>query len=508
MFELGAKVGDYQILEKIGSGGMATVYRARHERLERDVAIKVLHPTFLHEAAFVARFEREAKIIARLDHPNIVGVYDFGEDGEQPYLVMQYVDGQTLKHYFVRHGLSLDGIAAVMSDLAAGLDYAHRQGVLHRDIKPSNMLIDREGRACLTDFGLARILQAGESTISVDMMLGTPHYLSPEQARGETNLTPGSDVYAFAVVLYELVTGSLPFVGDTPYAVIHGHIYSPIPLPSERNADLPPALDAVLARGLAKDPAERYASAGALMADFRAVLEGAPQPVAPPIAARAPGAAAFTQGSAAEGPRDDGVYVDHRGRRLQREREFDLGNIDFDDLGARIGSGVNRGAAVLSQIAAQIEEEFDSEARLRRMSPEERIRKRIEKRGEERFGLFIHGSIYLFVNLFLWFIFLSSGGDFPWPLFVTFFWGIGMFSHVMDYLNKYGANAARREARIQREVEEEMARIAEYGGAAKTKRKHSLDDLAEDGPIRLTEDGELSDSFVEENARYRAGRRN
>lgn len=275
-WQQGERVGPYVIDSQLGQGGMATVYKAHHPQLDRHVAIKVMHQNFLEDESFHARFQREAQIVAKLEHPHIVPVYDFSEHEGQPYLVMKFVPGKTLKEYILKRGaLDLDDIVRIMSAVSSALSYAHKKGVLHRDIKPSNIVIDEEDTPYLTDFGLARIVQAGESTMSADMLLGTPNYISPEQARGKKNLDARTDLYSLGVVLYELVVGRVPFTADTPFAIIHDHIYTPLPMPTQINPAIPPALEAVLLRALAKQPADRYADASELMQDFKDAIEEA-----------------------------------------------------------------------------------------------------------------------------------------------------------------------------------------------------------------------------------------
>ncbi|MFQ3674309.1 MAG: serine/threonine-protein kinase, partial [Aggregatilineales bacterium] len=276
----GDKFGQYILEDQVGKGGMATVYRARHARLERHVAIKIMHTVFLQDDSFRARFEREAQIVAKLEHPHIVPIYDYSEHNGSPYLVMKYIEGVTLKQLMLKTHLTLQDILRLMRTLADALDYAHRQGVLHRDLKPSNILIDREGRPYLTDFGLARMAQVGESTISHDMMLGTPFYVSPEQAQGQRDLTSLTDIYSFGVILYELITGIVPFAGDSAYAIVHAHIYAAPEPPSEKNPTLPKALDAVLLKALAKRPEDRYPTATDLMDAFAAAIGAADAPPA------------------------------------------------------------------------------------------------------------------------------------------------------------------------------------------------------------------------------------
>ena len=187
-FAEGENVGPYRIMEQLGQGGMATVYKAYHAALDRYVALKVLHPAFHEDRTFTARFQREARVVAKLEHPNIVPVYDFAEHETRPYLVMKYIEGETLKARLSRGPLSAVEITQVVDSVGSALAYAHRQGILHRDIKPSNVLISTDGQMYLADFGLARIAQAGESTLSSDSIMGTPQYISPEQARGDKDL--------------------------------------------------------------------------------------------------------------------------------------------------------------------------------------------------------------------------------------------------------------------------------------------------------------------------------
>jgi serine/threonine protein kinase len=271
----GEKVGSYILGEQIGQGGMATVYKGYHAQLDREVAIKVMHQNFLDDETFVARFKREAQIVAKLSHPHIVPVYDFDEHQGQPYLVMKYVEGFTLKKQLIKKPLTLDDILDVMSAVGSALAYAHREGVLHRDIKPSNIVIDKEGNPYLTDFGLARLAASGESTMSADMLLGTPHYISPEQAKGMKNLDGRADIYSLGVVLYELLVGHVPYTGDTPYSIIHDHIYTPLPMPSQINPDIPLAVEMVLYKAMEKNPDDRYATADAMIRDLRDAVEEA-----------------------------------------------------------------------------------------------------------------------------------------------------------------------------------------------------------------------------------------
>jgi len=267
-FVVGENVGPYRIIAQLGRGGMATVFKAYHPSLDRYVALKALHPAFMEDPNFLARFQREARVVAKLEHPNIVPIYDFAEHEGRPYLVMKFIEGETLKARLVRQGVLQDQINNIVKAVGEGLTYAHGRGILHRDVKPSNVLISNDERIYLADFGLARIAQAGESTISGDMMLGTPQYISPEQAMGISELDEGTDIYSFGVMLYELFVGQVPFSADTPFSIIHDHIYTPLPLPRAVNPDVPEAIERVLLKALAKERADRFETISVLVEAF------------------------------------------------------------------------------------------------------------------------------------------------------------------------------------------------------------------------------------------------
>jgi serine/threonine protein kinase len=274
----GENIGPYRIIEQLGQGGMATVFKAYHPALDRYVAIKVLHPAFKEDPNFLARFQREARIVAKLEHPHIVPVYDFSEHKGMAYLVMRYVEGETLKAHLTGEPLSPQRILEILKPVAEALAYAHEQGVLHRDIKPSNVMLTPEDSIFLTDFGLARMAQSGESTLSQDMMIGTPQYMSPEQAKGE-EVDERTDIYSLGVVLFEMLTGRVPFSADTPYAIIHDHIYTPLPLPTAIKPDIFPALERVVLKALAKEKDDRYQKVTELAMAFEdAVIETASRP--------------------------------------------------------------------------------------------------------------------------------------------------------------------------------------------------------------------------------------
>jgi serine/threonine protein kinase len=278
-FAEGENIGPYRIIEQLGQGGMATVYKAYHAALDRYVALKVLHPAFHEDPNFAARFQREARVVAKLEHPSIVPVYDYAEQESRPFLVMKYIQGETLKARLSRGPLSAAEITQVVDAVGSALAYAHKQGILHRDIKPSNVLIQDDGNMYLADFGLARIAQAGESTLSSDSIMGTPQYISPEQARGDKDLDAGTDIYSFAVMLYEMVVGQVPFNADTPFSIIHDHIYTPLPLPHSINKQVPESVERVLLKALAKERADRYEDIPALVAAFKAAWETAGIPM-------------------------------------------------------------------------------------------------------------------------------------------------------------------------------------------------------------------------------------
>jgi serine/threonine protein kinase len=268
-FNIGENIGPYRIIEQLGQGGMATVLKAYHAALDRYVALKVLHQAFHQDQSFTARFQREARVVAKLEHPNIVPIYDYSEHESRPYLVMKYIEGDTLKARLNQGPLNSKEIENVVDSIGAALAYAHRQGILHRDIKPSNVMIALDGSIYLADFGLARIAQAGESTMSSDSIMGTPQYISPEQAMGRKELDAGTDIYSFGVMLYEMVVGQVPFSADTPFSIIHDHIYTPLPLPMKVNPKVPEPVQRVLLKSLAKDRLDRFESVEDMVKAFK-----------------------------------------------------------------------------------------------------------------------------------------------------------------------------------------------------------------------------------------------
>ncbi len=266
---VGESVGPYRLVEQLGQGGMATVFKAYHATLDRYVAIKALHPAFSQDPNFLTRFQREAQVVARLEHPNIVPIYDYAEHEGRPYLVMKFIEGETLKARLKRSPIDIAEIDLVVESVGAALSYAHEAGILHRDVKPSNVLIAKDGRIYLADFGLARMAEAGESTISSDMMLGTPQYISPEQAQGKRDLDAGTDIYSFGILIYELMVGKVPYSADTPYSIIHDHIFSPLPMPRSIKPEISLPTERVILKALAKERSDRFKDISSLVGAWK-----------------------------------------------------------------------------------------------------------------------------------------------------------------------------------------------------------------------------------------------
>lgn len=255
----GRTLGHYRLLEELGRGGMATVYKAYQPSLDRHVAVKILAPFLANQRDFFERFRREATAVARLSHPNILNVYDFGQEGDLAYIVMEYVVGGNLAG---RLGSAKDLAFAsvIIAQMASALDYAHRRGIIHRDIKPANILMAEDDWAILSDFGIAKIVESTLALTQTGMGIGTPEYMSPEQGQGLA-IDQRTDIYSLGVVLYEILTGKVPYRATTPIAVVMKHISEPLPPPRSLNPAIPEEVEQVIARALAKDPAQRYASA-------------------------------------------------------------------------------------------------------------------------------------------------------------------------------------------------------------------------------------------------------
>ena len=263
----GQRLGPYQLLERIGRGGMATVFRAYHPALDRQVAIKVLPEFLAEEPSYRERFLHEARSIARLRHPHILQVFDFGDDSGVPYIVMELVEGGTLATR-VGSPMHLEDVVAFLAPVAEALDYAHMNGVVHRDVKPSNILVRGNGSPVLADFGLARLAGAARKLTASGTVMGTPEYMAPEQVADEP-VGPASDRYSLAIVAYEMLTGRAPFQADTPAAVLVSQMTRPVPAPVELEGELNAHLGDVLRRGLAKRPEERFPTASAFVSALK-----------------------------------------------------------------------------------------------------------------------------------------------------------------------------------------------------------------------------------------------
>jgi eukaryotic-like serine/threonine-protein kinase len=287
--------GRYQVGELLGYGGMAEVHRGRDLRLGRDVAIKMLRTDLARDDTFQLRFRREAQNAASLNHPAIVAVYDTGEErgsaGETlPYIVMEFVNGRTLKEVLAAEGRLMPRRALeIVAEICAAIEFSHRHGIIHRDIKPGNVMLTQTGQIKVMDFGIARALAGGASTMTqTSAVIGTAQYLSPEQARGEP-VDARSDVYATGCVLFELLCGHPPFVGDSPVSVAYQHVREDAKPPSQSNRDVPPAVDAIVLKALAKNPLNRYQSAAEMRADTLRAAAGRPVHAEPVMQASDPG---------------------------------------------------------------------------------------------------------------------------------------------------------------------------------------------------------------------------
>jgi serine/threonine-protein kinase len=252
--------GRYELMEPIGRGGMATIYRARDRRMNRLVAVKVLREVYSTDRKFITRFQMEARAASSLTHPNIVQVYDYGQSADNYYIVMEFIQGIDLRRYLkTRHILEVDQAVAIAHDVALGLGAAHRRQIVHRDVKPQNIMVNGEGLVKLTDFGIASMYKdlSAERLTTTGMTLGTVQYYAPEQAQGEI-VQPAADVYALGIVMYEMLTGKPPFDGDTPVSVAVRHIQDLPEPPRKQNPKIPPGLEALILRCLEKDPRDRY----------------------------------------------------------------------------------------------------------------------------------------------------------------------------------------------------------------------------------------------------------
>ncbi|MCD6452546.1 MAG: protein kinase [Acidobacteria bacterium] len=257
--------GKYEVISELGRGGMAIVFKARDLKLDRLVAIKVLPPEFAYDIEFLRRFHHEAKIAAKLDHPNIISIYEVGEADGLTYFAMSYIDGETLADYIKRTGpIPTSEAIRITKDIASALSYAHKRGIIHRDIKPENILLDQEGRIKVTDFGIAKAAYGTTLATRTGVSLGTPHYMSPEQARGKP-IDKRSDLYSLGIVMYEMVTGRVPFEGVDITSIMYQHVHETPDPPRKMNKDLPEWLERIILHLLAKDPDARFQTADDLI---------------------------------------------------------------------------------------------------------------------------------------------------------------------------------------------------------------------------------------------------
>jgi len=273
---IGQQIGQYQIVALLGRGGMAEVYRARQtlaEGVSRDVALKLIDARLAAAPEFIARFKREAQTLVSLSHPHILKAFDFGQYQDTVYLVMELLTGGSLAELIREGPLPLDTILRVLDHTAQALDYAHGKALVHRDLKPQNVLLDESGNAFLTDFGIVKLLNQGTVLTQSQMAVGTPAYMAPEQWTGEV-IDARADLYSFGVMLFEMLTGRVPFRGDTPHRVMFQHISEPPPSVHRLRSDIPPDVDRMIATALSKDPAQRYSTGMALTAAFKASLGG------------------------------------------------------------------------------------------------------------------------------------------------------------------------------------------------------------------------------------------
>jgi serine/threonine-protein kinase len=284
--EPGTRLGQYEVQEFIGQGAMGTVYRAYHAQLERTGAVKVMQ-ALSPDKDSVSRFRHEAQAIARMRHPNVLNVFDFGEYEGTPYMIVEYVPGGSLAGRMTQGPLDRGTALRFLRGIAAGLDYAHSQGIVHRDVKPANVLLERDDTPVLADFGLAKLLQGSSVKSMTGVTTGTPAYIAPEQVSGH-QVGPAADRYSLATIAYEMLTGSIPFEGEGVIELLYAHVHRDPALPSSLKSELNESVDAVIMRGLAKDPRARWASCEAFVTALAAALGGKAPPAVERTVAMAP----------------------------------------------------------------------------------------------------------------------------------------------------------------------------------------------------------------------------
>ena len=271
----GQSFGVYRIVAPLGTGGMASVYQAYQPAVDRHVALKVLPRHLAKDPEYLARFEQEAKLLAKLQHPHILPVHDFGESDGFTYIVMPFIKTGGLDGSLTGQPLALDQLRRVITQVGDALDCAHAQGLVHRDVKPSNILIDERGNCLLADFGIAKILEGADTLTATGFLIGTPKYMSPEQGMGKP-IDGRSDIYSLGVVLYEMATGEVPFQAETPMAVVVKHIHDPLPVPTTVNPDLPESIQRMIFRAMHKEPDQRFPTARVMVEAMAAVSSTAP----------------------------------------------------------------------------------------------------------------------------------------------------------------------------------------------------------------------------------------
>ena len=350
--------GRYEIVRSVAKGGMGEVCEARDRQLDRTVAVKFLARTHTTDERAVARFRREATAAARLSHPNIVTIYDYGEDGNSLYLVMELVNGRSLGDVLAdKRPLAPGDVYTIGAQVASALDHAHQAGIVHRDVKPGNILLGGPGEVKVTDFGIARALHGDENLTDTGMVIGTATYFAPEQAQG-LPAEPTSDLYALGVVLYQMATGVVPFDGDTPVSVAYKQVNEPAPQAALRNPAIPPELDAVIATLMAKEPGHRYQSGESLAADLGRLSRGEPlvgagvgAGVGGPVPASAPGTGPLPDATAVMAQPSGQSATVAPGARVSEIPPF----TDSDDAsGGRGGWFMAAGAVVLLAIIAGV----------------------------------------------------------------------------------------------------------------------------------------------------------
>lgn len=340
---VGHQLGQYAVTAQIGKGGMATVYVATQASMKRNVAIKVLPRALTHEDGFLERFYREVEIVASLQHPHILPVYDFGEYDGMPYIVMAYMSGGTLADLITQGPLDPIETTRIVQEMADALDYAHSKGIIHRDFKPNNVLLDEKRNTYLTDFGLAKM---GESHLTRTGILGTPSYMAPEQAE-PNSLTPAADVYALGVTIFQMLTGRVPYDAPTPMGVIMAHVTQPIPDIHRMRPELPEETQAVIARSLAKQVDTRYATPGALSTALAYALKAATNELRKASAETSTAALLMTNMIGQV------IFLDQSCLRLLRRRQSDARAIIGKPLHDVLGIPRQQTEALMKQIGAQ-----------------------------------------------------------------------------------------------------------------------------------------------------------